>query len=169
MPLKYKEKRNSSTCCFQKTFYPITGLHKIKYSPIYFWHQRSLMSTVASKKKKLRAKEVQTKHFLRSFTHLFNPSCYHMYWCMWHNVKLHFKLQHILYTMELLTKISFRFLNLKLISWLPTYKEDLSYFKQALKVGFSEEEESHTMYLSWNIKCQKCLGIVRNGFIYLKQ
>ena len=74
------------------------------------------MSTVASQKKKLRAKEVQTKHFLRSFTHLFNPSCYHMYWCMWHNVKLHFKLQHILYTMELLTKISFRFLNLKLIS-----------------------------------------------------
>ena len=66
-----------------------------------------------------RAKDVQTRLFLRSFAHLFkllgyNPLCSDMYWwCRWHNIKLHFKLQqHIQHTMGLLTHVPFKSLNL---------------------------------------------------------
>ena len=83
--------------------HPIMELHKIKYGPIYLQHQRSLTSTNAQNCKIcitiLRAKDVQTRFFfLRSFAHLFKllagyiPSCSHMYWCRWHNIKIHFKL-----------------------------------------------------------------------------
>ena len=65
-----------------------------------------------------RAKDVQTRLFLRSFAHLFkllgyNPLCSDMYWwCSWHNIKLHFKLhQQIQYTTGLMTHLPFRSLN----------------------------------------------------------
>ena len=97
-------------------------LHKIKYGPIYLQHQRSLTSSTTlhcvAKYYTERAKDVQTRLFLRSFAHLFkllgyNPLCSDMYWwCSWHNIKLHFKLhQHIQNTTGLLTQAPFRSLN----------------------------------------------------------
>ena len=62
-----------------------------------------------------RAKNVQTRLFLRSFAHLFkllgyNPLCSDMYWwCSWHNIKLHFKLhQQIQHTRGFLTYVPFK-------------------------------------------------------------